>query len=161
MTAMYTDKQINDFLALAQDVGIGRAMRDLGFPNSWATGKRWAQLRGVEVAKDELRAKAASDREWYKEEEIRTVIQDGFLRVHEELVHNPDLSADDQKKLSDAATKYYNMWANIQGRATTISENRNTDSMDENLQELLAMERAQNMLKKEGSPLIEQDSDVS
>jgi plasmid maintenance system antidote protein VapI len=110
-------------------------------------------LRGVEVAVDELKAQAAAAREFYKEEEVKVVIQEGFNRVYEELTSNADLTADDQKKLSDAANKYYQMWVNIQGKAGSITETRSTDSMDENLQELLNIERAKNLLRdKEESP---------
>lgn len=145
----YTDQEINDFLALAQEVGITPAIRELGYPKSYASAQRWAKLRNVTVAVDELKARAAEQREWYKEEEVKQVIQEGFNRVYEDLTKKKDLTPDDQKKLSDAANKYYTMWANIQGKATNITENRATDTMDEHLEELLNMERAKNMLKKE------------
>jgi hypothetical protein len=150
----YTDKQINEFLDLAQEVGITRAKRELGYPNSWATGQNWAKQRNVSVATDELKAQAAETREWYKEEEVKTVIQEGFNRVYEALTTDATLTPDDQKKLSDAANKYYLMWVNIQGKASTITETRSSDTtMDDHLAELLAMERAKNVLKnKEDKP---------
>ena len=144
----YTDKEITDFVELAQEVGITRAKRELGYPNSWNTGKRWADMRGVEIAVDDLKAQAAAVREWYKEEEVKALVQEGFNRVYDELVNNRSLSADDMKKLSDAANKYYQMWANIQGKASTITENRSTDSLDAHLQELLFSEQAKNDEKK-------------
>ena len=144
----YTDEEINNFLELAQEVGITKAKRELGYPNSWATAKRWADVRGIKVAVDEIKAKAADAREWYKEEEIKTLTQEGFNRVYEELTTNPSLTPDDQKKLSEAANKYYGMWASIEGKATNINENRSTDTIDEHLNELLNMERAKNLLQK-------------
>lgn len=150
----YTDEDINNFLELAQEVGITKAKRELGYPNSWATAQRWAKVRGIAVAVDEVKAKAAETREWYKEEEIRTLAQEGFNRVYDELVNNPNLTADDQKKLSEAANKYYGMWASIEGKATTINENRTTDSLDEHLQELLNAERAKNMLREKEDEVV-------
>lgn len=147
----YSDEQINDFLALAQEVGITRAKRELGYPNSWATAKRWAELRGVEIAVDEVMAKASATREYYKQDEVIIVAQEGFNRVYEELVNNNDLTPDDQKKLAEALQKHYNVWASAQGKATNISETRSTDTMDEHLQELLNMERARNLQKKENT----------
>ena len=147
----YTDEDINNFLELAQEVGITKAKRELGYPNSWGTAQRWARMRGIEVAVDDLKAQAAAAREWYKEEEVKTVVQEGFNRVYEELVSNKDLTADDQKKLSDAAKKYYDMWATIQGKASNINENRQTDTFDEHLQELLNMEKAKNLLSTKES----------
>lgn len=145
----YTDEQINDFLELAQEQGITKTIRELGYPNSWSTAQRWAKVRGIEIAVDDLKAQAAAVREWYKDEEVKMVTQEGFNRVYEELTRNPNLTPDDQKKLSEAANKYYNMWASIQGKAINITETRSTDTMDEHLQELLNMERAKNMSKKE------------
>lgn len=156
----YSDIQINEFLALAQEVGITRAKRELGYPNSWATADRWAKLRNVTIATDELKAKAADAREWYKEEEIKTLIQEGFNRVYEDLTTIASLSADEQKKLSEAANKYYNMWVNIQGKANVITENRTTDSMDDNLNELLNMQRARNALKSNVNEDKEEDSNL-
>jgi len=144
----YSDKQINEFLALAQEVGITKAKRELGYPKSWSTAQYWAEKRGVEVAVDEVKQKAAVTREWYQTEEVITIAQEGFNRVYEELVNNNDLTPDDQKKLAEALTKHYNVWANAQGKATNISETRSNDSVDTHIQELLNMERAKNLLAK-------------
>lgn len=143
----YSDEEINNFLALAQEVGITKAKRELGYPKSWSTAQYWAKNRGVEVATDEVMAKAAGTREWYKVEEVVTIAQEGFNRVYEELVNNPNLSADDQKKLAEALMKHYNVWANAQGKATAITETRATDTMDAHLEELLNAERAKNLYK--------------
>lgn len=148
----YTEHQITEFLEIAQEIGITRTMRDLGYPKSWATAKTWADSRGIEVATDDLKARAAGTREWYKTEEILLVAQQGFNRVYEELVSNLNLTADDQKKLADALKKHYEVWASAQGKATNINENRSTETLDGHIQELINMERAKNHLKShEGS----------
>lgn len=145
----YTDAQINEYLELAQEVGITKAKRELGYPASWATAQRWAKNRNIEIPVDEVMAKAAETREWYKSEEVMTVAQEGFNRVYDELVNNPNLTADEQKKLAEALQKHYNVWASAQGKAQVITENRSTDPMDAHLQELLNEERAKNLNKKE------------
>ena len=145
----YSDEQVNDFLALAQEVGITKAKRDLGYPKSWSTAQYWAKQRGVVVATDEVMAKAAATREWYKTEEVITIAQEGMNRVYDELVNNDALTADDQKKLAEAFVKHYNAWANAQGKATNITENREGDAFDAHLQDLLAQERARNLMNKE------------
>jgi hypothetical protein len=145
----YSDEQINDFLELAQEIGITRAKRELGYPKSWGTAQRWAELRGVTVAVDEIKAVAAAVREAYKDEDVMVVVTEGFNRVYEEITTNEDLTPDDQKKLSEAANKYYNMYASIKGKATSITETRQTDTMDQHLEELLNAERAKNILRKE------------
>jgi hypothetical protein len=143
----YSDKEINDFLELAQDQGITKTMRQLGYPNSWGTAQRWADLRGVEVAVDEIRQKAVATREWYKDEELITIAQEGLNRVYEDLTRKEDLSADDQRKLSSAFSTYVKDILTIQGRSTQISENRNTDALDAHLQELLFSEVEKNKSK--------------
>jgi hypothetical protein len=145
----YSDEQINDFLELAQEIGITRAKRELGYPKSWGTAQRWAEVRGVSVAVDEVKAQAAAVREAYKDEDVMVVVTEGFNRVYEEITTNEDLTPDDQKKLSEAANKYYNMYASIKGKATSITETRQTDTMDQHLEELLNAERAKNILRKE------------
>lgn len=145
----YEDNEVNNFLELAQEVGITKAMRELGYPSSWSTAQYWAKKRGITVAVDDLKAQAAATREWYKEEEVKTLIQEGFNRVHAELMSNKDLSADDQKKLSEAASKYYNMWANIMGKTLNAPQSMETGPFSDHLDELLAMQRAKNLLKGE------------
>lgn len=147
----YSDEMINDFLEIAQEVGITRAKRELGYPKSWSTAQRWAKLRGVEVNVDEVMQKAADAREWYKTEEVIIVAQEGFNRVYEELVNNDSLTADEQKKLAEALQKHYNVWASAQGKATQITETRDgvSSEFDAHLQDLLNTERARNMMKKE------------
>lgn len=145
----YTDEQINEFLALAQELGITRAKRELGYPGSWGTAQRWAQLRGVEVAVDAVMQKAATAREWYRTEEVITVAEEGFNRVYQELTETTELSPDDQKKLAEALNKHYQVWANAQGKATNITETRETDVFNEHLEALLNAERAKNVLRKE------------
>ena len=145
----YTDQQINDFLTLAQEVGITRAKRELGYPNSWATAKRWADLRQVNISVDEVMARAKASDEWYKDEEVLVLAQEGFNRIYEEVTTNPNLTPDEQKKLSEAASKWFGIYASIKGKATNITENRTADPFDVQIQELMNIERAKNMTKKE------------
>lgn len=142
----YDDKMINDFLELAEEIGITKTMRELGYPKSWGTAQRWAELRGIVIPVDDVMAKAASTREWYKAEEVMTVAQQGFSRVYEELTNRQDLTPDDQKKLAEALQKHFNVWSAAQGKVQAITETRKSDTMDENLLELLNMEKAKNTL---------------
>ena len=143
----YSDEQINDFLDVAQEVGIGKAIRQLGYPASWSTAHRWAELRGVKVMIDEVKAKAKAFHDWYETEDMLLVAQEGILRVHDELVNNDKLSSDDQKKLSEAFTKYSNQWLVLQGKANNVTESRQGDGMDAGIIDLLNAERAKNHLR--------------
>lgn len=145
----YTEEQISDFLALAQEVGITKAKRELGYPASWSTAQYWAKNRGVEVSVDEVMAKASNTNQWYKTEEVITIAQEGMNRLYDELVNNNALTADEQKKLAEAFVKHYGVWANAQGKATSIVESRETDSFEAHVQAMIAEERGRNSIRKE------------
>ena len=147
----YTDQQISDFLERAQEIGIGRTMRELGYPKSWATADRWAKTRNIKVAVDELKAKSKEFHDWYTTEEVLLVAQEGMNRVYEELSTNTELTPDDQKKLAESLMKHYNVWANAQGKATSINETRNTDNVDAAVIEMLNEEMAKNARMKEAN----------
>lgn len=143
----YTDEEIAHFLEVAKDIGIGRAIRKLGYPDSWGTAKRWAVARGIEIEVDDLKARSKSYHDWYTTEEALLVAQEGMARVHEALTER-DLLPDEQKKLSEAFQKYANTWMLLQGKATNINESRHTDSMDIELNELLNEQRIRNEEKE-------------
>lgn len=145
----YTDEDINTFLELAQEIGITKAKRELGYPKSWGTAQRWAVLRKVEIPVDEVMAKASATNQWFRQEEVMTISQDGMQRVWEDLTTNTNLSPDDQKKLAEALQKHYNVWASAQGKAQTITETRSNDGFDARIEEMLAAEKAKNMLRKD------------
>lgn len=135
----YSDEEINDFLETAQDIGIGRAIRQLGYPNSWGTAQRWAQARGIKVEVDDLKAKSKSYHDWYRTEEALLVAQQGMSRVYEQL-QEADLDPDGQKKLAEAFQKYANTWLLLHGKANSISEKRETTQQDLEIAELLRAE---------------------
>src|SRR5574338_515466 len=122
--AKYSDEEIATFLELAQDVGIGRAIR---------------------VAVDDLKARSKAYHDWYETEEALLVAQTGMARVHEALMEQ-DLNADEQKKLAEAYQKYANTWLTLQGKANSISESRALDSNDVELLELINEQRARNAM---------------
>lgn len=131
------------FLELMSEIGISRAMRQLGYPASWATGKSWADAAGIEVPLDEIKAQAKAHHDWYQTEDMLLVAQAGVLRVSEEL-QRTDLTPDEHKKMSEAFQKYANTWLLLQGKANNINETRHKDSMDVGLMELLSQESQRN-----------------
>jgi hypothetical protein len=139
----YTDEQRAEFLERASEIGITRAMRQLGYPASWVTGKSWMESAGIEAPLDELKAQAAAHHDWYQTEDLLLVGQEGIKRVVEAL-QNTNLSPDEQKKLSEAYQKYANTWLLLQGKANAISETRHKDNSDIALMELLNEEAARN-----------------
>jgi hypothetical protein len=145
----YSDKEIAEFLEVAQEVGIAKAIRQLGYPNSWGTGKKWADARGITIEVDDLKAKAKEFHQWYETEELLIIAQDGMQRVHEQL-QEKDLTPDEQKRLAEAFQKYANTWNLLKGRATNITETRSSDGMDLEIVDLLNEEKARNARIEEG-----------
>jgi hypothetical protein len=141
----YDDEEIADFLELATEIGIARAIRQLGYPNSWGTAKRWADARGIVITVDDLKAKAKEFNDWYDTEELLIIAQDGMQRIHEQL-QEKNLSPDEQKRLSEAFQKYVNTWSLLKGKATAITETRQSDGTDIELIELLNEEKARNAM---------------
>lgn len=139
----YDDEEIAEFLELATEIGIARAIRQLGYPNSWGTAKRWADARGITITVDDLKAKSKEFNDWYDTEELLIVAQAGIQRVNEQL-QEADLTPDEQKRLSEAFQKYVNTWSLLKGKATTITETRQSDGMDLEIVDLLNEERARN-----------------
>jgi hypothetical protein len=146
----YTEDQITKFLELAQETGIGRAMRELAYPKSWDTARKWAKNRGVTVNVDSVKQKSKEFHDWYQTEDVLIIAQEGMMRVYEELQSNTTLTSDDHKKLSDALSKHYGVWANAQGKANDIKENRDSSTSVENadLYDMLTAERARRELAR-------------
>lgn len=141
----YTDEQRAEFLEVASEIGITRAMRKLGYPASWTAGKRWMDSAGIEPALDEIKAQAKAYHDWYQTEDLLVVAEEGIRRVHLEL-QRTDLSPDEHKKMSEALQKYANTWRLLQDKATSITETQHKDSFDLELADVLGAEKARNTL---------------
>lgn len=145
----YTDEEIDLFIETAKEVGLTRAKRDLGYPNSWATGKRWCAVRGITIDVDALKSAAAEAREWYKDEEVIRVAEAGMERIYEQLTETTTLTPDDVKRLSEGYQKFSNQWMALKGKTQTISETRTVGETDMAIKDLIAAEQARNALIEE------------
>lgn len=134
----YEEEQITEFLELAQEVGMSRAMRELGYPKSPYTAHKWADQRGVDVTKD-ARMRAASLSKYLMEDmdEIQ-VVQAGIERVLEELMANTDLSPDEHYKLAQALNKHVTTKQLLLGRVTSRTEQIQKDSVQAEIDSLMA-----------------------
>ncbi len=66
----YTEEQIQEFIANAQEMGIGPTLRYLGFPKSYHTAKKWFIERNIELPTiDTLAKMAVSTRNFYTDKE--------------------------------------------------------------------------------------------
>ena len=143
MSQTYNDEEQTQFIELAKEIGIGRAMRELGYPKHWATGRAWCEARGIKITVDSLKSAAAQAREWYKDEEVLTLAEAGMDRIYTDL-QEKDLSADEIKKLSEAYKKFADTWFALKGKAQTVTENRTTSPIDLEVSQLVKELEAQN-----------------
>lgn len=137
----YDDDEQAAFLEVAVDIGIGPAMRQLGYPGSWITAKRWADNRGVVVEINQMKQQAKSYDLWYNDRDVLLGAEAGMERVMEQLT-NSELTPDELKRLSEAYQKYTNVWLTVQGKAANISESHTKTSEDIELIDMLNIERA-------------------
>ena len=130
----YSERQKTTFIELAQVVGIGKAIRELGYPKGWLTAKRWFDARGLEAPRSLTQQLAAAHRELYTTEEK---LQAGRLLLDSinEKLNEDTLSAGELKQLADTFKKTVETMQLLEGKATLISQNN--DAFDAQVQQLL------------------------
>ena len=144
----YSEDQINEFLELAQEVGIAAAIRELKYP-TFKTARRWAEMRGVKIELNQLSQFANDMKKYYSIEEKIFVLQLQLDRIQESLQED-DLDADSLKKISEASKRTIETMNLIENKATSINESRNFDQMDANIQAMIAEQERINEMKAQG-----------
>ena len=117
--AKYTEDEQRQAAELAGDIGIAAAKRELGYPGSWATLKKWCAEQGVEVELDELKSKAAEFNSFYNDTEMIISYQELIMRSRE-LMDNPELTPVELDKLANVVKKANDGIRLIQGKATSV-----------------------------------------
>jgi len=134
----YSNEEQEAFIEVAKTEGISRAIRELGYPNSWATGNRWFEARGIEAPIiSEVKAMANAMKEAFNEKSKIAIGEQGLERVME-MLNSDNLTADDIKKISESYMKFVNTMNLIEGKSTDIVENRSHFTEDLELNELIA-----------------------
>ena len=124
------------YLEVASELGHSRAMREMGYPASWNTADRWAKEFGVSIAIDELKARAAAHRDFYKDEELLIAAQAGIDRAMDFL--NEPMTADDYKKVIDGLSKVIDKHLLISGKATVRTAKDAAGETDAAIKNLLS-----------------------
>lgn len=123
----YSEEKITTFLELAQEIGLTPAMRQLGYPKSWATASKWAEQRGVEITVDTLKQHAKEFDIYYNAKDKLLVCQEGLRRIYEELITETFITADDKKKLADATKRFIEAMQLVEGKATEIKQDNSAN----------------------------------
>lgn len=127
--AKYEYEERRTFAELAGDVGLARAKRELQYPSSWSTGKKWCEEFGIEIELDELKAKAASFNSFYEETELRIVQQDLIIRALE-LMEDSNLTAEKLDKIAATIKKATDSIQMLRGKATSRTAVEDTLEVD-------------------------------
>lgn len=137
----YTDEEQTIWVEMAQEIGIARTIRELGYP-SFSNGMLWLKKRGVEVERSDIMAVARQYNQLYKTEDMLNVIDAG-IGVAEELIATAE-TPDDVKKISEAIAKLVNTRLLLEGKANSISESRKASPVDLEIMALIDEQRKQN-----------------
>jgi hypothetical protein len=147
----YDENQITDFISNAQEMGIGPAIRYLGYPKSYHTAKKWFIDRGLDMPSIDTLAKMAGDlRVFYSDKEKIIAAQAVLDRCMETLMQD-GLDSDGINKIANAVHKAIQTINLIEGKSTIINEQRNKDGSDLAIIDLLNEAKARNEnIRKQG-----------
>jgi hypothetical protein len=136
----YDDQQRAEFIELAQQIGIGRTIRELGYP-TYPTAQAWMRAAGVTPNIDSAYAQMKQWHTFYQVEDLLVVIDEG-ISAAQELIATCD-DADSLKKLSESLQKLANTRLLLEGKSTSITEKREKTSEDSEFEQALREFRAQ------------------
>lgn len=142
----YSEEQQAEFCEMAQSIGVGAAIRELGYP-SYAMGVMWLDKRGIEPKAIDVMAKAREFHKYYQAEDLLKTVDEAMSVVTS--MYASIETADDAKKLADAVSKLVNARLLLEGKANSISEKRETTQQDLELAELLRVEKAKQSIPNE------------
>jgi hypothetical protein len=146
--SQYTEEQITDFIAIAQEMGLGPAIRTVGYPGSYHTAKKWFEQRNIDLPTVDTLAKMAVDlRVFYSEKEKLIAAQAVLDRCVESLMEET-LDPDQLNKLANAVHKAIQTINLIEGKSTAINENRQKDGQDLAIIDLLNEAKMRNEAMK-------------
>lgn len=134
----YTDEQQAIYCELAQVIGIGGAIRELGYP-SYPTAMLWLNKRGIEPKQIDVMATARKFQRLYEAQDLLQIVDEGLAVVQS--LYGSIESADDAKKLADAIARLVNARNLLEGKANSIVEKRETTQQDLEIAELLRAEQ--------------------
>lgn len=144
----YSEDQRKEFLELAQEVGISRAIRMLGYPTH-RMAKLWGQKYSIDLPLNELSQYANDMKQLYGDEEKLYTGQLALDRITERLSAGEELDGDELKKLAEAYKSTLTAMNLAQGKATNINESRVQDLFDSEINALFAQQEASNRLKEQ------------
>ena len=127
---VFTDEQITEFIEMANEMGIGPAMRTLGYPKSYHTAKKFYMQRNVDMPTANTLAVMSKDLHIFYTDKEKVLAAQAVIDRTVEALYEDDLVSDDIAKLSNALHKAIQTINLIEGKSTNINENRSKDGSD-------------------------------
>jgi len=126
----YTDEQITEFIEIAGEMGIGPAMRQLGYPKSYHTAKKFFVQRNIDTPTANSLAVMAKQLDIFYTDREKILAAQAVIDRSVEALYEDNLVSDDISKLSNALHKAIQTINLIEGKSTNINENRSKDGSD-------------------------------
>ena len=127
---VFTDEQISEFIETANEMGIGPAMRYLGYPKSYHTAKKFYVQRNIDMPTANTLAVMAKDLAIFYTDKEKVLAAQAVIDRTVEALYEDTLVSDDISKLSNALHKAIQTINLIEGKSTNINENRSKDGTD-------------------------------
>lgn len=127
---VFTEEQISEYIETANEMGIGPAMRYLGYPKSYHTAKKFYVQRNVDMPTANTLAVMSKDLAIFYTDREKVLAAQAVIDRTVEALYEDTLASDDISKLSNALHKAIQTINLIEGKSTNINENRSKDGTD-------------------------------
>lgn len=146
---VFNEEQISEFIECANEMGIGPAMRYLGYPKSYHTAKKFYMQRNLDMPTANTLAVMSKQLDVFYRDNEKILAAQAVIDRSVEKLYEDDLLADDINKLSNAIHKAIQTINLIEGKSTNINENRSKDGTDLAIVDMLNEAKARNNLIKD------------
>ena len=146
---VFNEEQISEFIECANEMGIGPAMRYLGYPKSYHTAKKFYMQRNLDMPTANTLAVMTKQLDVFYKDNEKILAAQAVIDRSVEKLYEDDLLAEDINKLSNAIHKAIQTINLIEGKSTNINENRSKDGTDLAIVDMLNEAKARNNLIKD------------
>ena len=141
---VFTEEQVAEFIECANEMGIGPAMRYLGYPKSYHTAKKFYVQRNIDMPTANTLAVMAKQLDIFYTDKEKVLAAQAVIDRTVEALYEDTLASDDIAKLSNALHKAIQTINLIEGKSTNINENRSKDGTDLAIVDILNEAKARN-----------------
>jgi hypothetical protein len=127
---VFTEEQVSEFIECANEMGIGPAMRYLGYPKSYHTAKKFYVQRNLDMPTANTLAVMSKQLDIFYNDKEKVLAAQAVIDRAVEALYEADLLSEDINKLSNAIHKAIQTINLIEGKSTNINENRSKDGSD-------------------------------